>query len=102
MPTSEVLLDDGVYFIELNPNYPAREAPGFLQRRCRVTTTTPSGWECVGGFDRDGRGGWTASLNAPYNHETDSDSLELGAWKERMTAIAVLWRKRHEAHCKHK
>ncbi|WP_152606685.1 hypothetical protein [Aquabacterium sp. NJ1] len=100
MPTSEVLLDDGVFFIELNPNYPSRDAPGFLQRRCPVTQVTPSGWDCVGSFERDSRGKWRADVNAPYDEENDSDVLILGEGLDRMTAIAMLWRRRHEAYVK--
>lgn len=42
------ILDDGEYYIELNVNFPAADAPGFLQRRCYVGVTTPGGYECVG------------------------------------------------------
>jgi hypothetical protein len=97
-----VIADDGEYYIELNGNYGAAEAPGFLQRRCYTGVTTPGGYECVGSFERDAQGLWQASIDAPYDEETDSDSRSLGHFAERMNAIVTLWGKRHEAYCRHK
>ena len=66
-------------------------APGFLQRRCYVGVTTPGGYECIGGFGRDARGLWHATIDMPYNDVRDSDSLEVGGFKKRLDAIVALW-----------
>lgn len=91
-----VLLDDGEFYIELNVNMPAREAPGFLQRRRTRAHTLSPGDECVGSFDRTAEG-WEASINAPYDEATDSDAKCLGAWTDRMHAIVALWLARRDA-----
>lgn len=102
VPSSEIILDDGQWYVELNCNYPAEDAPGFLQARCPAGPTTPGGFECVGSFERDTiTGHWRASVNAPLDPATDSDSLSLGAFPDRLSAIAVLWRRRHEALRRH-
>lgn len=97
----EVIADDGDFYIELNCNYEAAEAPGFLQRRCDYGLTTPGGYECIGSFERNLAGKWRASVNAPYDDETGCDSAELGLFDKRLDAIAALWRSRLLAHCHH-
>ena len=69
-----VIVDDGEYYIELNINYDATIAPGFLQRRCCFGVTTPGGYDCIGSFERDARGVWQASIDAPYDERTGGDS----------------------------
>lgn len=100
--TSTIVLDDGEFYVELNCNYSAAVAPGFLQRRCPAGVTTPGGFECVGGFDRDSNGLWCASIDAAYDATNDSDSKELGSYPERLDAIATLWARRHDAYCRHR
>src|ERR1019366_10017329 len=96
------ILDGGEYYVELNVNFPAADAPGFLQRRCYVGVTTPGGYECVGSFAQDPRGRWHASVDASYDPVTDSDSRSLGRHNSRMDAIVALWRARRQALCRHK
>ena len=96
------ILDDGEYYVELNVNFPASDAPGFLQRRCYVGVTTPGGYECVGGFERNARGLWQASIDAAYDPTTGSDSRLLGQHRSRLDAIAALWSARRRALCRHK
>ena len=96
------ILDDGEYYVELNDNYPPAEAPGFLQRRCYVGVTTPGGYECVGGFERNARGLWQASIDAAYDPTTGSDSRLLGQHRSRLDAIAALWSARRRALCRHR
>jgi hypothetical protein len=97
---AEVLLDDGEFYIELNVNYPADRAPGFLQRRCPVTLTTPGGFECIGSFDKHTDGMWRADVNAVYDEEKGSDVVRVADGVSRMQAIVALWRNRHQAHCR--
>jgi hypothetical protein len=97
-----VIIDDGEYYIELNGDYAAVVAPGFLQRRCYSGVTTPDGYECVGRFGPDDQGLWEASIGAPSGDATGGDSRSLGHFAERMNAIVALWGKRHEAWCRHK
>ena len=96
------ILDDGEYYVELNVNFPPAEAPGFLQRRCYVGVTTPGGYECVGGFAHNARGFWEASIDAPYDPATGSDSRPLGKHRSRLDAIVALWAARRRALCRHK
>ena len=96
------ILDDGEYYVELNGNYPPAEAPGFLQRRCYVGVTTPSGYACVGSFECSPRGTWQASIDAPYDPATGSDSRSLGQHRSRLDAIVALWSARREALCRHR
>ena len=96
------ILDDGEYYVELNVNYPPEDAPGFLQRRCYVGITTPGGYECIGRFDRSPRGTWQASIDAPYDPVSQSDTRSLGQHRSRLDAIAALWSARREAFCRHR
>lgn len=97
MSKGQIVLDDGVFYIELNDNHKASIAPGFLQRRCPHGLTTPGGFECVGSFDRSLDDTWQASVNAPYDPETDSDSKTVAEGVSRMDAIAALWAARKSA-----
>lgn len=99
--TDVVILDDGMFYIDLNCNYSPALAPGFLQHRCYVGVTTPGGYECVGSFDQKHDGMWEASIDIEYDHETESDARILGRFPTRLDAIAALWAARHQAHCRH-
>ncbi|WP_434716314.1 hypothetical protein [Paraburkholderia sp. A3RO-2L] len=94
------LLDDGEFYIERNCNGDEATTNGFLMRRCSVSLTTPGGYECVGGYEHRASGEWHASINAPYDEETDSDSRELGDFSRNLDAIAALWKVRHDAYRK--
>ncbi len=96
-----LVLDDGQYFVELDGNYAACIAPGFLHRRCYVGVTTPGGYECIGAFGQNPRGVWHAIIDMPYNDLRDSTSLAVGGFDERLDAIVALWGIRHKAHCRH-
>lgn len=102
MKTDLVILDDGEFFIDLNCNYKASNAPGFLERRCAYSATAPGGFECVGGFDKAPDGTWRAYVNAPYDPETDGDCRRVIEGASRMDAIAALWRERHNAYATHR
>ncbi|WP_321820856.1 MULTISPECIES: hypothetical protein [unclassified Burkholderia] len=96
-----MLLDDGEFYIERNCNYDAATANGFLQRRCAIGRSTPGGYECIGSYERNVVGEWTASINAAYDEGADSDSRELGNFTTNLDAIAALWMARRDACCKH-
>ena len=102
MSTDLIILDDGEFFIDVNANYVAKDAPGFLERRCAYSETTPGGFECVGGFDKVLDGTWKADVNAPYDPERDSDCRRVTEGVSRMDAIVSLWRARHSAHFNHR
>lgn len=102
MSTDLVILDDGEFYVELNGNYDATLAPGFLQRRCSRGLTTPGGYECIGSFERSAAGRWRADVNATFDEVTGGDVLVLGEFDERMDAISALWRRRHEALQSHR
>ena len=97
----EIILDDGVFYVELNVNSEASVAPGFLQRRCARGLTTPGGYECVGSFGKAVDGTWRADVSAPWDEDTDSDCNVLARGVARMDAIAALWAGRHVAHATH-
>ncbi len=94
MHPEQRLLDDGEFYIELNCNSEPSVAPGFLHRRCGYGATTPSGYECIGSFQKRVDGTWSADVNAPLDQETDSDCLVLATGVSRMDAIAALWQGR--------
>jgi hypothetical protein len=96
-----IILDDGLFYIELNCNYEPSSAPGFLHRRCAVGVTTPGGYECIGSFDQTIGGMWSASIDAIYDPETDSDATGLGDFDQRLDAIVALWSARRSAYCRH-
>ena len=100
MTTDKVILDDGEFCIDLNCNYEASNAPGFLERRCPYSATTPGGFECIGSFDKAVDGTWRADVNAPYDPATDGDCRIVAQGVSRLDAIAALWRERHTAHTK--
>ena len=102
MHKDQVILDDGMFFVALNSNYAADDAPGFLNRRCSYGLTTRGGYECVGGFDKALDGRWRADVNAPYDSETDGDCRRVIEGVFRMDAIAALWRERHNAYPYHR
>lgn len=99
MCNGETILDDGQFYIELNVNYEPSVAPGFLQRRCSYGVTTPSGFECVGSFQKSLDGTWSADVSAPLNEDDDSDCLLIAKGVNRMEAIVALWRNRQVAFC---
>ncbi len=102
MATDEIILDDGKFFIDLNCNYEASNAPGFLERRCAYSATTPGGYECIGSFDKALDGTWKADVNATYDPETDGDCFIVAKGVSRMEAITALWRARHVALVNHR
>jgi len=97
-----LILDDGDYYVELNENFPAAIAPGFLQRRCYVGVTTPGGYECIGSFERQAGGVWRASVDSLYDPSTDSDSRSVGEYAGRLDVIVALWSARRDALCRHR
>lgn len=97
MSQDQIILDDGVYYVDLNSNYEPSCAPGFLERRCSVGMTTPGGFECVGNFDKALDGTWNASINDHYDPATDGDSRMLVKGVSRMDAITALWANRTSA-----
>ncbi len=92
-----VILDDGIFYVELNTNYDPATAPGFLQRSCQVGLTRPGGFDCVGSFDRNHLGTWNASINAAPDEDFGSDSTLLCSSDLRVAAIVELWRNRTNA-----
>lgn len=98
MTKDQIILDDGTFFIELNCNHEAGDAPGFLNRRCAHGPTTPGGYECVGSFDKASKGRWNASVDTRYDPATDSDSRLVSTGTYRLGAIIALWQARHDAY----
>lgn len=101
MAKDQTILDDGEYFIDLNCNYEASIAPGFLQRRCAYSVTTPGGFECVGVFEKSLDGSWRADVNSAYDPDTDGDCRVVIQGVSRMDAIAALWANRKTALTSH-
>lgn len=98
MGTSSIVLDDGSIYVDLNANYEASKAPGFLMCRCDFGPTRPEGVECIGSFGKSTDGTWNARINALYDPLLDSDCRVVASGASRMDAIAALWTARHDAH----
>lgn len=73
--------------------------PVFLQKRCAPGVTRPGGFVAIGSFDAAPNGQWQARIAIPFDVATDSDAKVLGVFDSRLSAIAYLWRGRHEAYC---
>ena len=101
MNADEIVLDDGEFYMELNGNYAAFEAPGFLHRRCGYGLTTPGGYECLGSFAKTVDGTWRADVAAPLDRDTDSDCTVVAERVSRMDSIAALWVNRNLAYSTH-
>ncbi len=93
----EIILDDGQYFVELNSNYPLKDAPGMLLRRRARSDTTPGGNECIGSFDKRLDGQWNADVTVPYDPVRDVECHVLAEGVDRMDAIVALWTGRRMA-----
>jgi hypothetical protein len=94
-----VILADDDFYIELDPYFPVFEAPGYLQRRCNVSTATPRGYECVGGLALNAQGKWCAEVDTAFNPRSGCEWRDLGHFVDRFEALAALWVSRHEALC---
>lgn len=101
MSQPHIIIDDGRYYIDLNCNYEAPDAPGFLALRCPRGLTTPGGFDCLGSFDKKPDGTWQASIHTLLDEETDSDARTVAAGVSRMDAIAALWKHRESAFSRH-
>jgi hypothetical protein len=93
----ELLLDDGNYYIVLNPHQAASTAAGFLQRRCSVGSATPGGFECVGSFAIETDGRWAAHIAKDCGAVDDSSSTAVTTGVDRLEAIIALWQARRLA-----
>ena len=92
-----LLLDDGLHFVALANPMAGRESAGFLERRCAVSKSTPSGRECIGTFIRSPGGLWAARVATEFDPRTGLDYLQVVAGVSRMKAIEALWNSRHAA-----
>jgi hypothetical protein len=90
-----IILDDGEYFIELEGPSSDRTAPGLLIKRCGHSISTPSGFECIGEFSKNGSFQWETKIFADKTNEIHvfSDIL-----RGRHDAICTLWKLRHRDH----
>lgn len=95
----EVIIDDGTFYIELNVNYPPASAPGFLHVRRPTSDSSGLGDECIGAFQEQLNGKWSADVQAPPGDDSDweSDIRSIVTDVDRMTAIVSLWRARKMA-----
>lgn len=93
----DVLLDDGVYFIESNPAGGRDGDTGCLMRRCDRTSTGAGAAECVGVYESTPTDMWRVTITTYYDARTDSETLEVGTFENRLDAICTLWKSRHDA-----
>lgn len=93
----DVLLDDGVYFIESNPAGGQGDGAGCLMRRCDRTPARGSAAECVGVYEPTPADKWRVSITTYYDARTDSETREVGTFENRLDAICTLWKSRHDA-----
>jgi hypothetical protein len=93
--------DDGEYYIENNlERLGGVTGNGFLLRRCKVTLTSPHGWECIGAFFQTAEK-WLAKIDIPEDPERSEDYEVVGIFVDRGSAIEALWNRRHDALCRH-
>lgn len=93
--------DDGEYYIENNLEcLGGVSGNGFLLRRCKQSVTSPQGWECIGAFFRDGSK-WLAKIDVPADPQRIEDYEVIGLFDDRSSAIDALWKRRHDALCRH-
>ena len=95
--TRRTLLDDMDYQVVLDDRRSPDIADGVLERRCLTSSSTPAGSACVGGFEMQRDGTWTAWVAAPSATQSGADRRIVTAGVERMDAVVVLWRARHDA-----
>ncbi|MBN3815099.1 hypothetical protein G3N57_00070 [Paraburkholderia sp. Se-20369] len=93
----DVLLDDGIYFIENNPAAARDGNTGRLMRRCDRTSRDAGAVECVGVYEVTQDGKWRVAITSYYDARTDSETHEVGAFENRLDAICTLWKSRHDA-----
>ena len=95
--TAQVILDDGEFYVVLNPNHTPDVAAGYLERRCLVTPSTPGGFECIGSFTMQPAGAWEAKISKVYSAVDDCDCTVVAQEVDRLAAIVALWKARYEA-----
>jgi len=95
--TGQLILDDGEFYVVLNPNHAPDVAAGYLERRCFVTPSTPGGFECIGSFTMQPGGLWEAKISKVYEAADDSDCTVVTHSVDRRDAIVALWKARYEA-----
>jgi len=90
---SLVLLDDQEFIVCLNSNYPPGDAPGVLLKRTGRSRQAPV---CVGSFHRQAADGcWSATINKTSSSPRGGTCV--GAYPDRLNAIAALWLNRQLA-----
>lgn len=91
---------DDLFWLEANANYQPERANIFLHRCRPFGLTTPGGYDCTGSVDwtvgRPNNEAWAASVQKPYDPETDSDARLVGYYATQEEAIEALWNARHE------
>jgi hypothetical protein len=91
-----VLKESGEYMLEDNTNYPEGEGNIFLMKAIYSIDRDLPNVRCVGGIEQKSDKSWEASINMPYDEETDSDS-RLVYIGDRDTAIEKLWEEKYSA-----
>lgn len=92
--TEEIpLLDDGRYFAVavLSTEHEDDEAPVFMYAH------EMRGDSCVGTCLPQTDGAWEARITVLYDDESNSDSLLVGSFDQRMDAIVALWQSRFQS-----
>ncbi|UKD18078.1 hypothetical protein L3V59_42135 (plasmid) [Burkholderia aenigmatica] len=93
----DVLLDDGIYFIESDPAPGQDGRSGCLMRRCDRGSPDAGAAECVGIYELTVDAKWRVAIMSYYDARTDSETHEIGAFENRLDAICTLWKSRHDA-----
>ena len=99
--TQRTLLDDMNYQVVLDDRRSPDIADGVLERRCLTSSSTPAGCACVGGFEMQRDGQWTAWVATPSATRSGADRRLVAAGVERLDAIVALWGARNDAFFNH-
>lgn len=94
----EILLDDGLFFIQHDPNMPADRRGGVLRKHCTKSERFPAGIESIGAYRQQTDGLWSVNITILPGGSTVPERKTLGAHKDPMDAISQLWLSRFKAH----
>lgn len=89
LSSSQILIDDGNFFVEQNLRYDAEATAGRLFSRRAQDQDIPGVLKCVGSFSECSDGTWSfdISLKAPLDDEFSLPKV----CESKETAIAMLW-----------
>lgn len=92
----EIVADDGHFYIviQYSSNQDECDAPAFLLLRHSAGHSI-----CVGACTCQLDQTWNTRVAVIYDEESNSDSLHIGDFDDRIHGIVMLWRNRFQSNC---